>query len=252
MIANWQPPELTPARPESVSRAYRTALTNMVGAPSDLTVAILHAQGALETWHFKSCWNNNAGNIKAGELYEGLYTCIKLNEVLGGRTIWFAPEGELDGKDGPIKGKTWEVPPGHPQTRMRAYLSLAGGIEDKIRFLFREHWRPALERAWDGDAGGYIEAIKERGYFTAPLGPYLNSVLQLVQKYLPVARATTLVQPSPKPEPDSDELCRDMTACHRFELPPELVARIRVQQAEHVDDALAAVRADRDKEVSGG
>ena len=251
MIANWQPPELTPARPEDVSRAYRTALQNMVGAPSDLTVAILHAHGALETGHFKSCWNNNAGNIKAGELYEGLYTCIKLNEVLGGRTVWFSPTGELDGKDGPIKGKEWDVPPGHPQTRMRAYLSLAGGIEDKIRFLFKAHWRPALEIAWDGDAAAYVEAIRSRGYFTAALEPYRRAVVQLTQKYLPVAEATRRVQPAPPLPPDSDETCRDIAACHRFELPADLAARVRIHQADHIDFALDLVKAARDEELKG-
>jgi hypothetical protein len=252
MIANWVPAELTPATPEHVSRAYRTALTNMVGVPSDLAVAVLHAQGALETGHFKSCWNGNAGNIKAGELYEGLYTCIKLNEVLSGRTVWFAPNGELDGKDGPVKGKEWENPPGHPQTRMRAYLSLAGGVEDKIRFLLKERWRPALELAWEGNPAAYVEAIRERGYFTAALEPYRRAVVSLTAKYLPVAEATRQVIVAPPLPPDSDELCRDMAACHRFELPDWLVARVRVQQAEHVDFALGLARQARDEELKNG
>jgi hypothetical protein len=218
MIANWVPAELTPARPEDVSRAYRTALTNMLGAPTDLAVAVLHAHGALETGHFKSCWNHNAGNIKAGQMYEGLYCCIKLNEVLGGRTIWFDPRGQLDGRDGPIKGPVYDIPPGHPQTRMRAYLSLAGGVEDKIRFLLKDRWRDALEMAWDGDPAAYVDAIRERGYFTAALEPYRRAVVSLTQKYLPIAEATGKLIVTPKLEPDSEELCGDIAVCNRFDV----------------------------------
>lgn len=251
MTGTWTLAELTPATPEHVSRAYRTALTNLVVAPSDLAVAILHAQGALETGHFKSCWCNNAGNIKAGEKWAGKYTAIKLNEVLNGQTVWFAPEGELESKYGAIKGKLWPVPEGHPQTRMRAYETLAGGVEDKIRFLASPYWRPALDLALEGNAGGYVESIRARNYFTAALDPYRRAVISLAQKYLPVAVSTREQEASPKIEDDSDELCRDMAACMRFDLPDWLAARVTVHQAEHVDFALDVVRADRDKEITG-
>lgn len=254
MRATYVPPVKTPATPEHVSRAYRTALTNLSGTPTDRAVAVLHAHGALETWHFKSMYCNAPGNIKAGAEYEGLFTCFPiLNEIIDGDTRWFCPEGELEGGPGtPVKGKVWPVPDGHPQSRFRAFESLSGGIEDKIKFLLQPRWLAALHAALEGNPTLYTQALKNRGYMTAPLGPYQRSVEQLTAKYLPVAKATAAAIAVPAIEPDSDELCRDMAACLRFELPPELAARIKVLQAEHIDDALAAARADRDKEIMGG
>jgi hypothetical protein len=251
MLAKWVPAFLTQATAEHVSRAYRTALTTLVGEPTDLAVAVLHAQGALETGHFRSCWNYNAGNIKAGTKYQGEYCTIKLNEVIGGKTIWFAPNGELAGKDGPVKlGTEMPVPPGHPQTRMRAYGTLSGGVTDKIKFLTGAHWVEALKLALAGDPAGYVAAVREAGYFTALLEPYQRAVVSLTAKYLPVAQATANVQPAPPVPDDDDQLCADIAACHRFELPHELAARIRVQQDEHIEDALALARSDRDRDVS--
>lgn len=253
MRATYVKPELTPATPEHVSRAYRTALTNLVGAPSDMAVAVLHGQGALETGHFKSCYNWNAGNVKSGEQYVGLFTCFPmLNEVIQGRTVWFCPEGELEGGPGtPVKGKHWPVPDGHPQSRFRAYLSLSSGIEDKIRFLAGPHWKPALDKAMVGDAAGYVETVRALGYFTAPLAPYQRAVVSLAQKYLPVAIATREAVAVPPLPPDDLELCRDMAACIRFELPAELAAKVRIGQADHADFALDLVRQARDEEISG-
>lgn len=252
MRATYVIPELTPATPEHVSRAYRTALTNLVGAPSDEAVAVLHAHGALETGHFKSCWNHNAGNIKASDRYDGFFTCITLNEVLNGKLVWFAPEGEFASKDGPVVGRAWPVPDGHPQTRMRAYAVLADGVADKVRFLTGGRWERALRAALAGNPALYCDELKAQVYFTAALEPYRRAVVQLTAKYLPVARATAAMQPAPPLPPDDDALCRDMAACFRFELPPELAARVRIGQAEHVDFALDLVRADRDRDIQGG
>lgn len=255
MRATYVPPVLTPATPEHVSRAYRTALTNLVGAPSDEAVAVLHAHGALETGHFKSCYNHNGGNIKAGQQYVGAYTCFPiLNEVFDDGTHWYTPEGELEGGPGtPLRyPPPLAVPPGEPQSRFRAYSTLASGIEDKIRFLARPEWRPALNFALTGNPDAFVRAIKARGYFTANVDTYARSVVQLTAKYLPVARATSQQQPTPPIEPDSDSLCRDMAACFRFPLPPELAARIRIHQAEHIGDVLSVVRADRDRDIKEG
>lgn len=253
MKATWVPAELTPATPEHVSRGYRTAITNLVAVPSDMAVAILHGHGALETWHFKTIYCNAPGNIKSGSEYEGLFTCFPiLNEIIDGKTVYFTAEGELEGGPGtPVKGKRWPVPDGHPQSRFRAYTTLASGIEDKIRFLSTPNWRPALDQALKGNPDAYVRAIKARRYFTANVDKYSSAVVQLAQKYLPVAIATREQVAAPPLPPDSDELCRDMLDCFRLELPPELKARLRIHQAEHVDFALDVARADRDKEIQG-
>ncbi len=254
MRATYVPSVKTPATAEHVSRGYRTALTALVGAPSDRAVAILHAHGALETGHFRSMYNWNCGNIKSSEDYAGLFTCFPiLNEIFDGHTRWYTPEGELTaGPGSPLKGKPWAVPPGEPMSRFRAYETLASGIQDKIKFLSTPHWMPALQWALEGNAFEYVAAIKARNYMTANLAPYQRAVVQLTEKYLPVARATSVMAPPPPFPEDSPELCHDIAACFRFELPPELAARIRVQQSEHVDDALEQARKARDEEIQGG
>ena len=258
MIATWVPAALTPSTPEHVSRAYRTALTSLVGAPTDLAVAVLHAHGALETGHFKSCYNNNGGNIKAGAKYQGQYTCFPIlneREMRDGKlvTIWYSATAELvGGKNGPPRpGTEHPLPPGHPQSRFRAYSALAAGIEDKIRFLATGKWRAALQWALDGKPDAYVRAIRSLGYFTADLDPYVRAVVSLTAKYLPVAEATAASLPAPALEEDDLQTCEDMAACHRFELPDWLVARLTLLRAEHIDDAMDQVRRDRDRDIRG-
>ena len=259
MIATWVPAVLTPATPEHVSRAYRTAVTNLIGAPSDMAVAVLHAHCALETGHTKGMWCNNPKNVKAGAKHAGEFCCIKLNEILvreGKRkTIWFDPVlGELLGKDGPARYplEPNELPPGHPQTRMRAYKTLAGGVQNQLGWLMGPNWREALNYALAGRPFEYVTAIHAKGYFTADLEPYRRAVVQLTATYLPVAVSTGKGEATAPIQPDDDQLCQDIAACHRFELPPDLRARIRAMQTEHVDDAMARVREDAKRDVSEG
>lgn len=259
MIATWLTPQLTHVSPEGASRAIRAALRKIAGDPSPDAVAVIHAHQALETWHYKSCWNWGVGNIKAGSSYQGHYTAITLNERLKRdgvmKYVWFDPcLGELLSKGGPPRypDRPWSVPPAEPQCRMRAYLDLEAAEDEKLgEFFQEERWRPAFECALAGDPAGYVRAIKAEGYFTAELGPYERAVVSLTATYRPVAIATASEAPVPEPEPDSDELCEDIAACHQFELPPELRARLRVQQAEHIDDALEQVRKDRDRDILG-
>ena len=257
MIATWVPAVLTPATPAHVSRAYRTVLTRLVGAPSDLAVAVLHGHCALETGHMSSCYGNNMKNVKSGPKHKGKYQCLPiLNERLmrNGemKTVWFTDRAELEFKGGPVvPGTEHPLPPGHPQSRFRAYDSLIGCLEDQLGWLMTERWRPAFQFALDGNPAAYVDAIADRGYFTAPRDAYKRAVVSLTQKYLPVAIATREAEALPPLDPDSDELCRDMAACMRSELPDWLAARIRVQQAEHVDFALDVVKAARDEELKG-
>lgn len=258
MIATWVPAVLTPAKPEHVSRAYRTVLTRLVGSPSDLAVAVLHAHCALETGHMASCYGNNMKNKKAGQKYAGKYQCLPiLNERLmrGGelKTVWFSDVAELAFKGGPIvPGTEHPLPPGHPQSRFCAYDSLIGCLEDQLPWLMTERWRPAFQFALDGNPAAYVDAIADRGYFTAPRDAYKRAVVSLTQKYLPVSIATREAEAVPTLQPDSDELCRDMAECHRFELPPDLAARVRLLQDAHVDDALEQARKARDEEIKNG
>ncbi len=259
MRAIYVPPVKTPSPPEHISRALRTAITNRYGAPSDECVAVFHAHIDLETGRTNSCFNYNLNNTKAGEQYEGEYTCLPLlneREMRGGemKTIWYTATAELEFYGGPVKkGTERPLPPGHPQSRFRAFRSLAGAANEKIRWFLESgngRWRNAFDLAWRGLPGEYVDELKLQNFFTAQLEPYRRAVISLFQMRLPLARSTREGQASP-PEPElSVELCHDMAACHRFELPPELRAGLRVQQATHVDFALDLSREQRDTDIA--
>lgn len=228
MRATYVKPALTPASESEVSLSYKDAIWSVTEAPPDAElIACLHAHGALETGHFKFCYCNNAGNIKATTSHAGFFTCITLNEVLfenGKRiTYWFAPEGVLlnekgisapPSKGGRVKGQLLPVPDGHPYTRMRAYPTLAAGIEDKIRFLLGDRWKHCLAYAAAGDPAGYVESIRDMGYFTADLAPYSRAVVLLYRKFLPLAQGYVLEETG-----DEAEIDACIAACSRFEVP---------------------------------
>lgn len=222
------------------------------GSPSARCVALLTAQSALESGWWKSMWNCNPSNIKAGQSWTGLYTCIRLNELIDGVYVWFSPEGE----ERPFKNviKTHSVPPGHPQTRMRAFRTFAEGVADKLQFLSHARFARALRLAELGDASGYVQEIKAQRYFTAELAPYLRAVLQITDKLEPAAaQLTNAIVPitvEPIPPPDEPELCEDMARCIITQPPDWLAERLERLRAEHVEDAMAQVRRDRDRDVT--
>jgi hypothetical protein len=161
------------------------ALTGILSAaPSTEVLALALAKTALETGRWSAIWNANWGNIKAGEQYEGLFTCITLNEVLGGRVVWFDPAGELDRKGGAVVGKVWDVPPGHPQTRMRAYRDPLEGAEEYIQFVASGRYKDAWAELLEGDAVGYVHALKVKNYFTADEATYARGVVSLQKEFI--------------------------------------------------------------------
>lgn len=250
MKATYVKPVKTPADPVLVSRSYSDAISFCTGiVPGPECVAVLHAHGAFETGHFEHCYNWNAGNIKATEGYIGLFTCIDLNEILSvnGKRIphWFAPEGLLlndagisvpKSKGGKVKGQPLPVPDGHPYTRMRAHESLAKGLEGKVRFFLDPRWIHCLDYAHHGDPEGFVESIRDMGYFTADMGPYMRGVKLLYQKYLPVAKGLVSHPPS-LPTHQEEELETCITQCARFDF------------NFTPDPNWDAVRADRDRDV---
>lgn len=253
MKAQYVHPTRTPAKPDVVSNAYHDAIWELTELrPGPEAVAVLHAHGALETGHFDQCFNGNAGNIKATEGYSGFFTCIELNEILkveGKRTAhWFAPEGILmnekgvsapRSKGGKVVGQPLPVPDGHPYTRMRAYPTLADGIKDKIKFLLGLRWIHCLDYAHAGDPAGYVESIRDMGYFTADLAPYSKAVSLLYRKFLPVAKETVSHPISLHPhEEQAIEEC--VAAC----------SRVDPAYGFQPGPNWGAVRADRDRDIA--
>jgi len=69
------------------------------------------------------------------------------------------------------------------QDRFRAYDSAEQGASDYLSLLQRRY-PDALQAAGRGDAVGFVQALKSRGYFTGDEGAYTKSVAALAQRAL--------------------------------------------------------------------
>lgn len=180
MQAVYVMPKLTPLTFVQAAAAMRWALTSNGVGPTDNVLALALAKTALETGRWTAIWNDNWGNIKAGDKYHGMFTCIVLNEVLNGKLVWFAPDGQLAGGRGSaVVGQRWAVPPGHPQTRMRAYANEYDGAQSYVDFVSGGRYAKAWQKLLAGDAAGYVHALKVAGYFTADEATYTKAVVSL-------------------------------------------------------------------------
>jgi hypothetical protein len=249
MLARYVPPQKTPLTFEQAAFAMRLALLSVLGeGPTAPVLALALAKTALETGRWQSMWNGGWGNIKASDKYEGLYTCIVLNEVIDGRVVWFAPEGRLTGN--PAKGGVHandladagrKVPPGHPQTRMRAFTSAADGALDYVRFVSGGRYAQAWELLLAGDAQGYVHALKAKGYFTADEATYARGVISLQREFIGKLAAL----PSPEaPIPPPEEVREWLTAQDLDELDAAFVERGHQAVGDNRRGAL--------REMSGG
>lgn len=187
MIARYVSPRVTPMSFEVAREALAAGLR--VGpdfAPVRREVlALALAKCALETGRFQKIWNDNFGNVKAGENYAGMYTCIRLNEVIGGVVKWFDPSGPvirlIGGSFTPTSEPRVPVPPGHPQTRMRAYAGHTDGAYSYAEFM---QARPSLWAALQlGEPIRFVHAMKAARYFTADEEPYAKAVASLYKEF---------------------------------------------------------------------
>lgn len=174
MIAKWVPDLVKTLTLEEAASALRLALNHHLKSdPAVEVLALALGKTALETGRWKAIHRFNFGNIKAGETYAGLYTTFRCNEVIGGKVRWFDPT--TDG---------YSDPPGHPQTRFRAYTSAAEGAAAYIAFVAGGRYATAWQRLLAGDASGYVHALKVAGYFTADEAPYLKGVVSLQREFI--------------------------------------------------------------------
>lgn len=219
MLAVYTEPVRTPISFEEAAIAMRAALrAHLLEEVRDDVLALALAKTTLECGRdkargllYSSSWNHCIGNIKAGSKFVGMYTCYPCNEVEirdgKKKTIWYAPEGELTHKGGPVRSdRAYAVPPGHPQTRFRAYANRYDAAYEYVGFLadaprYAQCWKELKE----GDPIDFVAALKRAGYFTADEGPYRAAVLSLFTEYrgklkgLPVDEA---------PEVDIEDLLR--------------------------------------------
>ena len=191
MPARWVPTVQTPLSFDEAAACLTEALRAVTGKrPTDQVLALALAKTALETGRWQKMYGYCFGNIKARiETYSGLYQTYKCNEVLvrGGRgaVVWFAPEGELTGAKGTVTGQRYEVPPGHPQTRFRAYESAEAGALEYVQFQAQiKRYQAAWQHLLNGQVEPYVRALSAAGYFTAPVETYLKTVKSLHSEFL--------------------------------------------------------------------
>jgi len=175
MRATYIPDRITVYDPERLAAALRQACSKVTGkTPPDAAICVLMAQIALETGRGKAAHDWNLGNIKCSSTYMGFFTCFRCNEIIHGKVEWFSPDTG-----------GFSVPPGHPQTRFRAYREMISGVLDYVAFLARptSRYRSAWLCALTGDATGYVHELRRRGYFTADETRYRLGVVSLVNTY---------------------------------------------------------------------
>jgi hypothetical protein len=177
-------PRRTVVSPEELRAALRKSLTARGIDASEHALTALVAMSAFETGEWRSCWNFNLGNVKASPSWEGSYTCLtNVWEVLKGVTRWFSPRGETDGKSGPLKGDEWAVPPGHPQTRFRAFATLEEGLAGFVEKM-TGRYRPSFDvLLGGGSTDAFIAQLKRQSYFTGDLSKYQSGVRKLYAKF---------------------------------------------------------------------
>lgn len=206
------------------------------------TVATLMAQSALESGRWQSMFNFNVSNIKCEPTRAGLYTCFPLlNEIIKGKTVWFSDVAELTGKGGSPVGAVHPLPPGHPQSRFRAYDTLTDGVKDKLNFLNRTRYAVAKDAALGGSPGAYSRALSTAGYYTANVDSYTRSLVSLFSTYLPLCQ-TKAPDPVPLPEVEENRLCSDLAECMRVELPDWVTSRLTLLHEQHRGDMWDSLR----------
>jgi flagellum-specific peptidoglycan hydrolase FlgJ len=144
--------------------------------PSPELLGVLAAQSSFETDEWRAMWNWNYGNIRGA--WSGHATSFRAGEIIDG------VEKILD--------------PG-PENLFRSYPGAKQGAEDFIRFLGTASHpdRPnRYQGAWDaacrGSVVGFIDGLRDGGYFTAVPHVYLRGVQSHLLKLQPYLEARKL------------------------------------------------------------
>lgn len=150
------PTQRTRLSGEQAAAALRSAWTSVRGTPpSDETLSVLVGQWAHETGRGASMLNYNFGGIK-GTGPSGLSIAASTREGFG------AEQQRIT-------------------ARFRAYGSAEEGARDYVSLLARRY-PDAVQAAEGGDARGFVQALKARGYFTDDEAAYAKSVQSLAAR----------------------------------------------------------------------
>jgi len=148
----------TQLTPGEAKNALESAWRDTFGeSPSPETSAILTAQWAHETGRGGSMFNFNFGGIKGAG--PGGHSVLQRTKEGYGET-------ERTIRD-----------------RFRAYGTAEEGARDYVQLLNRR-FPKALDAAREGDAEGFVRALKQRGYFTGDESAYVRSVTHLSREML--------------------------------------------------------------------
>ncbi len=195
-----------------VAAALEASWLTLLGSrPSRESLAVLLAQSALETGHWKHSYCFNLGNAKATATWSGDYCYYPADEIVSeaqAHQAFLERQPRTDGVAGhdvellPLKNGQVQVTlhPDHPWCRFRAFTSLAEGAQDYLELLrarFARAW-PAIEA---GDPVAFVHTLKELRYFTASVDRYLPPVQQLFGSFLQKLVDTAAAEPAPLPSP---------------------------------------------------
>jgi hypothetical protein len=145
--------ERTPIGGAAAANALRQAWQSVTGEePSTETLSVLTAHWAHETGNGKSMMNFNFAGLK-GKGPSGLSVACSTREGYGENAVRIVDS-------------------------FRAYKTPEEGATDYVSLLSRRYPK-AVEAARSGDAGGFVSALKDRGYFTDNVDTYKARVSQL-------------------------------------------------------------------------
>lgn len=148
----------TPMQPEQAARELAQAWRAEFGKPAPPgAVALLWAQWALETGRGRWMVDFNFAGVKG-------------KAPGGGSTLCWTSEGADNDAH-------------RVRDRFRAYRSAQAGARDYIALLARRY-PDALDRARDGDAEGFVQALVRGGYFTSEPDAYLHALHSLSRQFL--------------------------------------------------------------------
>jgi hypothetical protein len=121
----------TPVTAQDVANAIAAAWPAVVGGPVGSAVGVLVATSAFETGRWKSCWNNNVGNVAwsgSGDYYQAAAN------AQSGVTSAQAPH------------------------KWRSYPSLSAAMADWLK-IFAQGYPAALAAARQGDVSGFMSGL---------------------------------------------------------------------------------------------
>lgn len=205
-----EPRPVVPALPTiATARDIATALRDVweEATLSDGTIPLLLAQSALETGHWKQCWNWNLGNSKAGKGWTGeicQYPC---------------------GENFIVEKMSVEIkfrPPARACS-FQSFRTLEDGARNYLTLL-QKRFAPAWHAVVSGDATAFVRRIKAMNYFTGPIDDwtdskgkrqlgYLSSVQSLQRRFLAeLAKSKPSVEERDDAADSQDEWWREMRA----------------------------------------